>query len=363
MPYSLSRVVVGVLAAVLFAAVLAACSQQPESEPPQAPTPSAPAPAFPTPAPAAAPTVMPSSPAATSAPAAQPTATSAPQPAATEPPAPAPAASSAGPVENTFVLAEGTIARYKVEEELAGRGFFVATGETTDVAGSIAFDADGGIVSEQSRIVMQAATLMTDSDRRDRYVRERTLSTSEYPEIAFVPTSADGLPSPLSEASGTVEFTISGDLTVRDQTRPVTWDVVAEFGDTISGLASVVVSFEQFGMNKPSVAVVLSVEDTFLLELEFVGAFDEASAVNTDSDSEPADTAPTVVAAAASAANTDAEPADTAPAEVETASEDTDDEAAETTAAVSADIADEAFAHVLGDPDAPVTVVEFSDFQ
>ena len=324
MPYSLSRVLAGAALFVILAAVLAACSQQPEPQPTQvpitAPTAAPQAPTAVPPAPTAAPQTPPTAaPAPTTAPVA--TATTAPEPAATEAPAPT-AEAPAEPAEasqgaTTFVLGEGTVARYKVEEELARQGFFVATGETTEVVGRIAFDEGGGVIADESSIVIQAGTLRTDSDRRDRYVRERTLLTAQYPEVVFRPSSVEGLPSPISDASGTVEFTISGDLTVRDQTRPVTWNVTAEFGDIITGIAVIDITFEQFAMDKPSVAIVLSVEDTIRLELAFVGSLEQASAMSTDSD------------------NGDAE----------------------------ADIADEAFAHVLGDPDAPVTVVEFSDFQ
>ena len=328
MPYSLSRVLAGAALFAILAAVLAACSQQPEPQPTPIPT-TAPtavpqAPTAAPPVPAAAPQTPPTAaPAPTSAPVA--TATTAPEPAAPEAPAPT-AEAPAEPAEAsqdiaryaaTFVLGEGTVARYKVEEELARQGFFVATGETTEVAGRIVFDENGGVVADESSIVIQAGTLRTDSDRRDRYVRERTLLTAQYPEVVFRPTSVEGLPSPLSEASGTVEFTISGDLTVRDQTRPVTWDVTADFGDIITGIAVIDITFEQFAMDKPSVAIVLSVEDTIRLELAFVGRLEQASAMSTDSDN----------------------------------------------GEVEADIADAAFAQVLGDPDAPVTVVEFSDFQ
>ena len=211
-----------------------------------------------------------------------------------------------------FTLGEGSVARYKVEETLARQGFVVATGETSDVSGRIVFDADGGIVAEESAIAMQAATLVTDSDRRDRYVRERTLQTAQYPEIVFRPASADGLPTPLTDAQGAIDFTISGDLTILDQTRPITWNASADFGAggaEISGLASTEFTFEDFAMDKPSVAIVLSVEDTIRLEIEFVGSLTQSAAL----DGSAADAY--------------------------------------------------AYANTLGDADAPVTITEFSDFQ
>ena len=210
-------------------------------------------------------------PAATAAPAAtQAMAATEPPPSSpTEEPAEQPAAGAL----TVFTLDDATIARYKVEEELANTGFYVATGETTDVAGAIAFDAAGAVVAEQSRITVQAATLQTDSNRRDGYVRSRTLETDTYPEVVFVPTAIDGLPESINDASGDVAFTITGDLTVKDQTREVTWDATANFAGAgaASGTASVEFTFDDFAMDKPRVAIVLSVEDTIRLELDFVG--------------------------------------------------------------------------------------------
>lgn len=185
-------------------------------------------------------------------------------------PTPKPDAAGTPPV---FTLTEGSIARYKVEEVLARTGFKIATGETDAVAGQIVFDADGGISADASRIAVQAATLRTDSDRRDGYVRNRTLQTDIYPEVVFIPQSIEWQDPPPGELRGTQDFTITGNLTVKDQTRTVTWDATAEFSDdgSVTGSASVQFTFDDFGMDKPSVAVVLSVEDEILLELDFVG--------------------------------------------------------------------------------------------
>ena len=276
---SLAALLVLVLAAALLTVACGGPSPEPPAPPAATAVPAAvatSAPALPTEtrppqvAETAAPTIAPT---AAAAPTVGTTATAPAAPATEAPPAP-PTAEPAGTDGATvFTLREGTIARYKVEEVLANTGFKVATGETLDVAGSIAFDADGNVVADISRIAVQAATLRTDSNRRDGYVRNRTLQTDTWPEVVFVPTSVDGLPALISDATGPVEFTITGDLTVRDQTREVTWDARAEFpGDgTASGLASVVFTFEDFGMDKPRVAIVVSVEDEILLELDFVG--------------------------------------------------------------------------------------------
>ena len=294
------------------------------AQPATAPQTSAPTPAPPTAAPAPttapAPTQPPPTPVPTTAPAAQPAQPAPTQaPAATTAPAPTqappPAASTGGAV--VFTLGEGTIARYKVEEVLARTGSWTATGETVEVAGQLAFDAEGALIPTESGVIVQAATLATDSDRRDRYVRERTLNASQYPEIVFRPASIDGLPTPLTEATeaqGSVDFTISGDLTIRDQTRPTTWSASADFGAAaISGVASVEFTFADFGMDKPSVPIVLSVEDTIRLEIDFMGSLSQPSA----------------------------------------------------DAALPADADDDAvaFVNTLGDENAPVTIIEFSDFQ
>ena len=285
---SIAPVVILIIAlALLMAAAIAGCGA-PGAPPATAPPPTnTPVPATvmatDTPAPMPTPTMMMT---AADTPAPMPTAVvatavaatagaTAAMPAMPGTPAPPGGAATTGEAGTVFTLVEGSIARYKVEEVLARTGFKVATGETDAVSGVVVFDAEGDVVAGESRIVVQAATLRTDSDRRDGYVRNRTLETDAYPEVVFRPTAIVWTEPPAGELRGVQDFTIAGDLTVKDETRPVLWNATAEFHEDgrATGQASVEFTFADFGMDKPSVAIVLSVEDTIRLELDFVGQF------------------------------------------------------------------------------------------
>jgi polyisoprenoid-binding protein YceI len=84
-----------------------------------------------------------------------------------------------------------------------------------------------------------------------------------------VPTQATGIPAELPE-SGEVSFQLTGDLTIRDVTREVVWDVTGNLeGDVLTGQAATSFTFEDFNLTQPRVSMVLSVEDTIRLEMDF----------------------------------------------------------------------------------------------
>ena len=125
---------------------------------------------------------------------------------------------------------------------------------------------------DQSKISVDLSKLQSDESRRDNFIKGNTLQTSRYPMATFVPTAVQGLPSPLP-TSGQVTFQLLGDLTVHGVTKPVTWQVTAQFGDsTVTGDATSAINITEFGMSPPKAGPVLSIEDGLTLELAFTAA-------------------------------------------------------------------------------------------
>lgn len=168
------------------------------------------------------------------------------------------------------VAPNGNTVRYLVREQLAGFDFpNDAVGETSDVTGSVVFNADGDILSEESRVIVDITGLTSDRERRDGYIQRRTLESETHPTVELVPFMVRGLEFPLP-TSGTGTFDIVGNLTIRDVTEVTSWRVTAQFGDgTMTGTARTEFTFEEFGMEKPSVGSVLSVADAIRLEFDF----------------------------------------------------------------------------------------------
>jgi polyisoprenoid-binding protein YceI len=164
----------------------------------------------------------------------------------------------------------GNAARYRIREQLVGLDLpNDAIGETSGVTGTIAADAKGNIIVSESRFTVDVSTLKSDKERRDGFVRRRVLETEANPTVTFVPKSVKGVTLPLPK-SGRKSFEIVGDLTVKGKTRPALWKVDAQFaGDRITGAATTSFTFADYGIEQPRVPVVLSVDETIKLELDF----------------------------------------------------------------------------------------------
>lgn len=177
-------------------------------------------------------------------------------------------ATSAGGVR-LEIVSSGSVARYRVREQLAGFSFpNDAVGSTSSIEGMVLFDEEGRVVADASSIRVNVSTLRSDQSRRDNFLRMSSLQSQRYPYVTFRPVEVKGLPYPLP-AEGSAEIAIAGDMTIRDVTRRVEWTGTAHFRpDGMRVEASVVVTFAQFQIDKPRVAAVLSVADDIHLEAE-----------------------------------------------------------------------------------------------
>jgi polyisoprenoid-binding protein YceI len=181
-------------------------------------------------------------------------------------PTTAASANSTDTVRLEFVSGDNE-ARYRVREQLARLSFpSDAVGATRSVTGTIVAKADGTISSE-SKVQVDLSTLKSDENQRDNFIKMNTLQTSRYRYATFVPTAIQGLSLP--PKSGPVSFKLIGNLTIRDVTKQVTWDVSGTINSNeATGTATTSFTWDYFNLSKPSVFTVLSVEDTIKLEID-----------------------------------------------------------------------------------------------
>ena len=174
-----------------------------------------------------------------------------------------------GPIVFEIVQDESE-ARFIIDEVLRGAPKTVV-GVTNQVAGQIAVDPADPASAQVGQISINARTLATDSDMRNRAVKNRILQTDTYEFVTFQPTQLTGLP----ESAGAGEplsFQIVGDLTIRDTTKQVTFDVTLTPVDEtrLEGLATLTIPYRDFGLAIPDSPSVDTVADDVTLELEFV---------------------------------------------------------------------------------------------
>ena len=174
----------------------------------------------------------------------------------------------------TFVIDPSqSTARFELDEVLNGSPKHVV-GTTDQVAGQVRVDDADLSSAEFSEFVVNARTLTTDSERRDRAIRGPIVldSGSDANElITFSVTSVEGLEGS-AETGDTIDFTITGDLTVKGTTQEVTFDASVSFVDreTIQGTATAEITRDAFGIGIPSVPSVADVTNEVLIGIDFV---------------------------------------------------------------------------------------------
>jgi polyisoprenoid-binding protein YceI len=183
----------------------------------------------------------------------------------------APSLSSSDPSTQVYRIdASQSEVRYEVNETfLQGNRLNTAIGRTKGIAGDIAVNMAQPSKSQIGPIVINVSQFTSDEDRRDNFIRRTGLESSKYPTATFVMKSIDGLPAQV-KADDQVSFTMTGDLTVKQTTKPVTWNVTLKYdAQQLSGSATTNIKMSDFGVG-PIQIPLLSTEDNVKLVFDFV---------------------------------------------------------------------------------------------
>ena len=168
------------------------------------------------------------------------------------------------------ISSDGSEVSFNIYEELAGQPKTVV-GTTDQVAGQIAINLSDLSQLEVGVIQVNARTFATDNDRRNNAIRRFILSTDQYEFITFTPTEIIGL-SGSAEPGQSFTFQVAGDLTIRDVTQPVVFDVTVQGDSTtqLTGTATTIVARSDFNLTIPSVPNVANVAEEVTLTIDFV---------------------------------------------------------------------------------------------
>ena len=184
-----------------------------------------------------------------------------------------PTTESVGTSKTYVIDASRSVASFEIGEVLRGSPNRVV-GETNQVAGQVQVDLADLSSTQFSQIVVNARTLRTDSERRDRAMRGPIILNSASDEFELITLDIDlatGLVGTVGPGD-TLRFSLTGDLTIKGVTNEVVFDVVVTLSDesTVEGSVTTTVLRSDFDIGIPSVPGVAEVTDEVVLGLRFV---------------------------------------------------------------------------------------------
>lgn len=143
-------------------------------------------------------------------------------------------------------------------------------GETNAVSGQLRIDRQTPSASRVGEIVVDISQLKSDSERRDNAIRRQWLESAKYPLARFKNATLSGLPARVSDGEP-FRFRMTGDMTLHNTTRKVTWAVTATLdGDLLRAEAKTRLKMPLFGVAPPNIAGFVSVEEELDLKLSLV---------------------------------------------------------------------------------------------
>ena len=181
--------------------------------------------------------------------------------------------SGAGDVAGAWNIAAGSLAGYRVREQLANLpAESDAVGRTDQLTGRITLESGGGKTTlTNGTITVDTTTIASDETRRDNRMRSEGLQTDQYPTATFTLTQPVEIPA--AALAGTAsDVTLVGDLELHGVKKSVSIPAQAQLvNGTISVAGSLSFPLSDFAITAPNIGgFIISIADEGALEFLIV---------------------------------------------------------------------------------------------
>jgi polyisoprenoid-binding protein YceI len=180
------------------------------------------------------------------------------------------ASASAGIGAGSWTVASGSVAGYRVREQLASLSApSDAVGRTSSISGSVTISQSGTTYTvAAASITVNVNTLTSDRSMRDQRIHRMGLESDRYPTATFVLTTPMTLPAEATSGQA-VNVSATGQLTIHGVTQTVTIPMQARLNGTQVEIAgSITFPFSQFDMTPPSIGGFVTVQNNATMEFD-----------------------------------------------------------------------------------------------
>ena len=175
-------------------------------------------------------------------------------------------AAGPGPAQPLYeVVGEKSSAQFSIYEMLRGKPF-TAVGKTGTVSGSMELDLENLAVSNLGTVRINARTLTTDSENRDR-ATARFILESEKPENEFIEFVMESI-----VPGATSSVSIAGNLVIRGTAKPAIFagTLIREKDGAVHIVARAEIKRSDYGLTIPDIPFIADVADIVGLEADII---------------------------------------------------------------------------------------------
>jgi polyisoprenoid-binding protein YceI len=177
---------------------------------------------------------------------------------------------SAGLGAGTWTVVPGSVAGYRVREQLASLPApSDAVGRTSSVSGTVTISQSGTAYTvSAASLTVNVNTLTSDRSMRDQRIHQMGLESDRHPTSTFVLTTPIVLP--VAATTGQiVDVSATGQLMIHGVTKTMTIPIQARLNGTQIELAgSISFPFSEFGMTPPSIGGFVTVQQNATMEFD-----------------------------------------------------------------------------------------------